>query len=35
VIACRDAAEILPEVIEKHMPESDKLSIFEDDETEG
>jgi hypothetical protein len=34
VIACRDAAAILREAIEKHMPDSDGLSVSEDDETE-
>jgi hypothetical protein len=34
VIAARDAADILREVIEKHMPENDRLSESEDDDTE-
>jgi len=35
VIACRDAADILREAIEKHMPDSDVQASSEDDETEG
>ena len=35
VIACRDAADILREVIEKHMPDSDQQTATEDDGTEG
>jgi len=35
VIAARDAADIMLEAIEKHMPDSDRLSVSEDDETEG
>jgi rRNA-processing protein FCF1 len=35
VIAGREAADILREVIEKHMPDSDRLSVSEGDETEG
>ena len=34
VIACRDAADILREAIEKHMPDSDQQEPTEDD-TEG
>lgn len=34
VIAERDAADILREAIEKHMPDSDRLSVSEDDEKE-
>jgi hypothetical protein len=35
VIACRDAADILREVIEKHMPDSDPQTIPVGDEIEG
>jgi hypothetical protein len=35
VIAARDAADILREVIERHMPDSDRQTASEDDETEG
>jgi hypothetical protein len=34
VIATRDAADILREVIEKHMPDSDEHTVAEDDEIE-
>jgi hypothetical protein len=34
VIAGRDAADILREVIEKHMPDSGHQAASEDDETE-
>jgi hypothetical protein len=35
VIACRDAADILREAIEKHMPDSDGHTTSKDDKTEG
>jgi chromosome segregation and condensation protein ScpB len=35
VIAAREAADILREVIEKHMPDSDRQAPSEDDETDG
>jgi hypothetical protein len=34
VIGARDAADILREVIEKHLPDNARLSISEGDETE-
>jgi hypothetical protein len=35
VIAARDAADILREVMEKHMPDSDKQMVSADDDAEG
>jgi hypothetical protein len=35
VIAGREAADILPEVIENDMPDSERPSESEGDETEG
>jgi hypothetical protein len=35
MIAGRAAADILREVIEKHMPDGDRQTVSEDDETEG
>jgi hypothetical protein len=35
VIACRNAADILREAIEKHMPDSDRQTMSEDEKTEG
>jgi len=34
VIACRDAADILREAIEKHMPDNERQTESEDDDTE-
>lgn len=33
IIACKDAADILREAIEKHMPDSDRQTAPEDDAT--
>jgi hypothetical protein len=34
VIACKDAADILREAIEKHMPDSDRQAVPKDDDTD-
>jgi hypothetical protein len=34
LIACRDAADILREAIEKHMPDSDRQTVSEEDNAE-
>jgi predicted DNA-binding protein len=35
VLGARDAADILREVIEKHIPDIDQQDLSEDDETQG